>query len=101
MDLKLSSTRNLDLNLNVDLNLTLDLNVECDRELKLKTETSAVLDDDHNAGPSTITFGNNIKYCMQHKSAPTPAAPHARNTRRRAHARTNKHSILGICSSGC
>ena len=47
MDLILSSARNLDLNRNVDLNLTLVLNLECDRELKLKTETSAVLDDDH------------------------------------------------------
>jgi hypothetical protein len=48
LDLKLNSTRNLnlDLNLNVDQNLTLDVNLECDRELKLKTEASAVLDDD-------------------------------------------------------
>ncbi len=93
MDLKLNSIRNLiwDLNLKVDLNLTLDMNLKCDRELKLKTETSAVLDDDHNGGPSTMTFGNNIEYCMQHKSAATPAAPHARNTCRRA--RTHKQAF--------
>jgi hypothetical protein len=92
---------NLDVNLNVDLNMALDLNLECDKELKLKTETGAVLDDDHNGGPSTMTFGNDIKYCMQHKSAAMPAAPHARITRRRAHVRANKRSILGTRRSGC
>ena len=103
MDLKLNSTRNLnlDLNLNVDLNLTLDLNLECDKELKLKTETGAVLDDDHNGGPSTMTFGNDIESCVQHKSAAAPAALHARNACRRARAHTNKRSIIGICRSGC
>ena len=30
-----------------------------------------------------------IEYCMQHKSAATPAALHAHNTRRRAHTQTS------------
>ena len=82
---------NLDLNLNVNLNMALDLNLECDKELKLKNETGAVLDDDHNGGPSTMTFGNDVEYCMQHKSAAAPAAPHARNVCRRA--RTHKQAF--------
>jgi hypothetical protein len=36
-----------------------------------------------------MTLGNNIKYYMQHKSAATPAAPHATCAGARTHTQTS------------